>query len=475
MPPTPRTLDAAIAHLHALIGEPVAARSAIVRAVLPGVQSRRDPLADAETTLLQATARMYEPPGPDDAAQLMHAIRVFEVNERPCRLALAWRLLAGVQAATGDLDAALTSAYHALCLPELRLDGRLGLVGIVLPALALRGEPDLATLVLGRDFLPFIQACRPSRLAALAWVHVAGLHTVLACRGLQAGSLWATRVGDTPARFNPLAGIRPSSDADRARAALARSLGLPAPPAAALPPVGALLDMLHAEDAPPPARATPDTATDSPPDALLAAWTGYLLACAHLRHGRTAPAADALAPTLALARQHGQAALLAACHADLPALLGPRPEGGSALPSPDIGRLWHAGPDPSSGYRPITANASVGEVMHWRRTMPPYVRRALREATATLDSRLSLSEMAERAGVRPRTLQAGLRIYRDVTFLGAYRDAAMSEAIRLLQRTSLPIAEIAVRVGYGSSAAFSRDFRCVHGVPPSALRGRGVG
>lgn len=464
MPTTPRTLDAAFAVLHATLGDPPEARQAVVQALRPLIDARRDPLAEAELQLLDAVAALGASTPCDDPDALMQAIRVFEVNDRPERLAQAWHLLAGVHAAQGHLAAALQAGRQALSLPELRIEGRLALAGVVIPSLVMLGEIDLAVLVTARDFQPYVAASRASRLGALAWTHLAGLHAALAYRAAQGGALGATAASrGAPTRSTLPAPVRVAHEVQRAREALARARALPAPPATAMLPVQALLDMLPSADAPAP---------DAPiGNALLAGWTGYLAACAHRRHGRHPAAVDALAPTLELARLPGSGALAAACHADVPGLpaLAPVPD---TAPPIDWMLVWRDAPDAPPGYQPVAAQATVAEVMHWRRTMPPYVRRALREAATTLDARLSLAEMAERVGVRPRTLQAGLRTYRDVTFLGAYRDAALAEATRLLRRTSLPIAEVAVRVGYGSSAAFSRDFRSTYGVPPSTLRGR---
>lgn len=50
------------------------------------------------------------------------------------------------------------------------------------------------------------------------------------------------------------------------------------------------------------------------------------------------------------------------------------------------------------------------------------------------------------------------------------RDIRMERARRLLRDGELPVESIAVRVGYGSAAAFSRAFATDHGVPPERWR-----
>jgi transcriptional regulator GlxA family with amidase domain len=44
----------------------------------------------------------------------------------------------------------------------------------------------------------------------------------------------------------------------------------------------------------------------------------------------------------------------------------------------------------------------------------------------------------------------------------------------LIERTFLSVKEVMALVGYNDPSHFSRDFRRVHGVSPSALRGTGV-
>lgn len=52
----------------------------------------------------------------------------------------------------------------------------------------------------------------------------------------------------------------------------------------------------------------------------------------------------------------------------------------------------------------------------------------------------------------------------------ALRDIRMERARDLLRRGTLPVESIAARVGYGSTAAFSRAFATYHGLPPEQWR-----
>lgn len=55
------------------------------------------------------------------------------------------------------------------------------------------------------------------------------------------------------------------------------------------------------------------------------------------------------------------------------------------------------------------------------------------------------------------------------------REVRMEQARRLLAESGHPVAYVAFRVGYGSTAAFSRAFSAVHGVSPQVWRGQARG
>lgn len=55
------------------------------------------------------------------------------------------------------------------------------------------------------------------------------------------------------------------------------------------------------------------------------------------------------------------------------------------------------------------------------------------------------------------------------------RDVRMEEARRLLADPAHPVAYVASRVGYGSTAAFSRAFSAAHGMSPQLWRGQARG
>ena len=96
-----------------------------------------------------------------------------------------------------------------------------------------------------------------------------------------------------------------------------------------------------------------------------------------------------------------------------------------------------------------------------------HMQRHLADAMAVTDlaSRINLSPSRFRAlftaqtGVGPAQYLQWLRLRR---------------ARLLLERTFLSVKEVMGLVGYNDPSHFSRDFRRVHGVSPSALRGAGI-
>jgi transcriptional regulator GlxA family with amidase domain len=83
---------------------------------------------------------------------------------------------------------------------------------------------------------------------------------------------------------------------------------------------------------------------------------------------------------------------------------------------------------------------------------------------------LRIDEVAGRVATSPRQLQ---RIFADVAGVGfrSYlRRLRMSKAADLLDTTSLPVKEIARRVGYGDASQFSKAFKRTYGISPSGCR-----
>lgn len=89
--------------------------------------------------------------------------------------------------------------------------------------------------------------------------------------------------------------------------------------------------------------------------------------------------------------------------------------------------------------------------------------------TARGSHSVTCAEVADDLGLGVRTLQRRLA-EAGTTFRRLCEEASMEEAERLLQRTDMPIPEIAHRLGYSEPSSFSRAVFNWYGRRPSALR-----
>ena len=78
------------------------------------------------------------------------------------------------------------------------------------------------------------------------------------------------------------------------------------------------------------------------------------------------------------------------------------------------------------------------------------------------------------AGLSVRTLQRRCQAELGVPLQAWLHRARIVTALELLADPAASVGEIAVRVGYGSGAAFTRSFAEIMGSPPSEWRGRGA-
>lgn len=85
-------------------------------------------------------------------------------------------------------------------------------------------------------------------------------------------------------------------------------------------------------------------------------------------------------------------------------------------------------------------------------------------------SELELDSVALRVASSRRQLQ---RVFAEVghtTFRRRLAEVRMRNAVDLLEAGSLPVREVARRVGYRQPAQFAKAFRRHYGTPPSSLR-----
>jgi AraC family transcriptional regulator of adaptative response / methylphosphotriester-DNA alkyltransferase methyltransferase len=87
---------------------------------------------------------------------------------------------------------------------------------------------------------------------------------------------------------------------------------------------------------------------------------------------------------------------------------------------------------------------------------------------------LTLEQVARRLASSPRQLQRAYAECGQLTFRDDLVGRRLHAAARLLQRPSIPIADVAQTVGYSQGAHFARSFRRRYGLSPSAYRTRSL-
>lgn len=90
----------------------------------------------------------------------------------------------------------------------------------------------------------------------------------------------------------------------------------------------------------------------------------------------------------------------------------------------------------------------------------------------TLDAPLSLPAIARQTGTSPRSLQSHFLSRLNITPQAHYLTLRLTEALRLISDTKMPVLDVALATGFTSGSSFSRAFRTAHGLSPRALRHR---
>jgi AraC-like DNA-binding protein len=104
-------------------------------------------------------------------------------------------------------------------------------------------------------------------------------------------------------------------------------------------------------------------------------------------------------------------------------------------------------------------------------------RQKLYEEAVTIIAReyaedLRLPEVARRIGASERALQRAFAERGELSFSEELRARRLEVAARLLRGTDLPVGTVALRVGYGDHAPFTKAFRRHHGMSPRAYTAR---
>jgi AraC family transcriptional regulator of adaptative response / methylphosphotriester-DNA alkyltransferase methyltransferase len=83
---------------------------------------------------------------------------------------------------------------------------------------------------------------------------------------------------------------------------------------------------------------------------------------------------------------------------------------------------------------------------------------------------LELDSVARRLATSRRQLQRAFAEAGRTSFRTQLAEVRMRRALELLREGSLPVREVAGRVGYRQAAQFAKTFRRHHGRPPSSFR-----
>jgi AraC-like DNA-binding protein/DNA-binding CsgD family transcriptional regulator len=87
---------------------------------------------------------------------------------------------------------------------------------------------------------------------------------------------------------------------------------------------------------------------------------------------------------------------------------------------------------------------------------------------------LTLEQVARTLASSPRQLQRAYAEFGQLTFRDDLTGRRLHAAVGLLQRASIPIADVAQTVGYSQAPHFARAFRRRYGLSPSAYRTRSL-
>ncbi len=132
-----------------------------------------------------------------------------------------------------------------------------------------------------------------------------------------------------------------------------------------------------------------------------------------------------------------------------------------------------------AGTRAALARTLAGLIPGWLNSTPdltlprassPRLRRALTWLRIRLERPIGLADAARSGDMSERTLQRRCQAELGMSLSAWLTRARMLAALELLVDESLPIAEIALRCGYQSPAAFTRAFSGQVGCTPSTWR-----
>ncbi len=138
---------------------------------------------------------------------------------------------------------------------------------------------------------------------------------------------------------------------------------------------------------------------------------------------------------------------------------------GEALAMRTAGALIYE-PDPN-GARPQSQTSPAR-----LRARAPKVAQAIQIMENHLEDPPAISGIARQLGMSQRNLETRFKTALGTSPGAYFLSLRLDEARRLASDTALPVADIAVRTGFTSTASFARAFKTAHGQSVSALRKR---
>ncbi len=102
----------------------------------------------------------------------------------------------------------------------------------------------------------------------------------------------------------------------------------------------------------------------------------------------------------------------------------------------------------------------------------PLITRATALMRTRLEAPLSLEDLSRTLGTTPRTLTRRCRTALDLTPGALYRHLRLSAARQMVESSTLPVSEVALRCGYEDPTALTRAFRTRFKLSPQEMRRR---
>ncbi|HBF38525.1 MAG TPA: hypothetical protein DDW50_14560 [Firmicutes bacterium] len=101
----------------------------------------------------------------------------------------------------------------------------------------------------------------------------------------------------------------------------------------------------------------------------------------------------------------------------------------------------------------------------------PEIRAAIEYMLQNYDKELTLADVAAAAAISPNYLSKLFKEYRNQTVMDFLERVRIEKALKLLKESNFSIKEIAIQTGYRDPNYFSKVFKKVTNLPPTAVRG----